>query len=144
MAQGDLTRIPTFLEELGKGTHDLDLAGYECILVSDTYAVASAATGTSTLTEVTGTGYAAVSLTVALSQVNNGIRWDSTVNPSWTKNASGPTDIRTAVIQDTNAATTVDITHVVDMTADGSTPISLQDGDISITFDANGITEIGT
>ena len=43
-----------------------------------------------------------------------------------------PTDIRTALIYNTTHAGTNDAIAYIDMTANGTTPISLQDGDITI------------
>ena len=70
-------------------------------------------------------------------------KWDSTDNPSWTQNGAGPTDVHYAIIfNDTDGSDKC--VGFIDMTTDGgTTPISLQAGNISITWNASGILTLG-
>ena len=148
MAQGTLTCNDSFSEGIGKAYFDLTTTtGHvlKCMLVSDTITIALAATDTSTLNEVTGTNYAAdgETLTNAWTRTGGTSTYDSTANHAWTQHASGPSNIKTAVVYDTNVAAVADIVCCIDMTEDGgTTAISLIAGNISITYDVNGLFDI--
>ena len=139
MARGDLVVFEEFALNIGDGSHDLDSDSFKCMLINNTTTptAASATPDTADFTEVTGTGYTAggASLTTTYTEVGGVATFDSTANPSWTQNGSGPTDIYWAIIYNTTHAGTNDAIAFIDM--DG--PVSLQDGDISITFNASGI-----
>lgn len=144
MAQGTLTLFEEFSLYIGDGSHDLNTDTFKLALINNT-TVPTAATLTpdfADFTEVTGTGYTAggETLTITWTEAGGTATFDSTTNPSWTQNGAGPTDIYYAIIYNTSHTGTNDAVAFIDMTADaGVTPISLQDGDISITFDASGI-----
>lgn len=144
MAQGTVTVFEEFTKYIGDGSHDLDNDTFKCMLINNT-TVPTAATATpdsADFTEVTGTGYTAggESLTITWTEAGGTATFDSTVNPSWTQNGAGPTDIYYAIIYNTTHAGTNDAVAFVDMTADGgTTPISLQSGDITLTWGASGI-----
>lgn len=149
MAQGTLLFVDNFSESLSKGNHNLAPAGdtLKCMLVSEGISsVLTTSVDSSSFTEVTGgTSYTAGGFTLVqtLTETNGTTTFGSSANPAWTKDASGPTDIRTALIYNTTAASE-DLIAYIDMTVDGgTTPISLQSGDISITFPSGVIGTIG-
>lgn len=144
MAQGTLTTFEEFRKYLADGSHDLDNDTFKCMLITNT-TVPTAATATpdsADFTEVSGGGYTAggVTLTVTWTEAGGTATFDSSVNPSWTQNGTGPTNIYYAIIYNSTHAGTNDAVAFIDMTTDGgTTPISLQAGDINITFNASGI-----
>ena len=144
MAQGDLVLFEEFSKYIGDGSHDLDNDTFKCALITNAV-VPTAATATpdfADFTEVSGGGYTAggETLTITWTEAGGTATFDSTVNPSWTQNGTGPTNIYYAIIYNTTHAGTNDAVAFIDMTTDGgTTPISLQAGDISITFNASGI-----
>lgn len=148
MAQGTLLFVDNFSESLSKGNHNLAPAGdtIKVMLISEGVAsVLTSSVDSSAFTEVSGGGYTAggVALTNTLSETGGTTTFGSSVNPSWTQNGSGPTNIKTALIYNTIAASE-DLIAYIDMTVDGgTTAISLQSGDISITFAGGVIGTIG-
>jgi len=145
MAQGDVTVFNSAKEYLADGTFDLDTHVFKIALVSNssllaTQADLALATG---FTQVTGgTSYTAGGETLTCTWVESAgtVTFDSSVNPSWVQDASGPTDIRYGIIYDDTDASDTALAFV-DLTAggDGTTAISLQTGDISITWAGTGI-----
>lgn len=150
MAQGDLTLFNEFSAELLGGTHDLAASGNTIkVALITTLPTASQTTPTlSDFTQVSGTGYTAggaeISSGMAVTNVSGSTyKWDSSVNPSWTQNGAGPTNIIAALIYNDTDASDKAI-GFVDMTTDGgTTPISLQAGNVSITWNASGILTLG-
>jgi hypothetical protein len=151
MAQGDLTLFDEFSLEVLSGTHNLAAAGNDIrvSLHSTALPLASAsAPSYGDWTEVTGTGYAATGELISVSQSVTNVsgatyKWDSDYNPSWTQNGAGPTDIIFALIYNDTDAGNLAI-GFIDMTTDsGTTPISLQAGNVSITWNASGILTLG-
>ena len=152
MAQGQLTLFNELSKELMSGTHSLNAGGNTIkVMLIDNTTVPTASTVSPTksdFTEVTGTGYTAggfaINSGMSLTQVSASFyKWDSTDNPSWSQNGAGPTDIYYAVIYNDSAASDECI-GFIDMTVDsGVTPISLQAGNVSITWNASGIFVLG-
>lgn len=148
MAQGTLLFVDNFSESLSKGNHNLAAAQdvIKVMLVSEGIAsVLTSSVDSSTFTEVTGTGYTAGGETLVntLSETGGTTTFGSSVNPSWTQNGAGPTNIRTALIYNSTAVSE-DLIAYIDMTVDaGTTAISLQSGDISIAFTGGVIGTIG-
>jgi len=148
MAQGTLLLFHEFSESIGDGRLDLDTDNFFCALVDTIPAVTDPiptwGAGGSTdlsLLEVSGTNYTpgGEALTEVWSQTTGTATFDSTANPSWTQNGAGPADVRAAVIYSDTAANK-DAIGFIDMTVDaGTTPLSLIDADIDITFNASGI-----
>lgn len=138
MAQGTVYTFEEFRDYIGDGSHDLDNDSFSIMLLSNTHnstiAIANATPDSGDYTEVSGTGYSAggESVTVTWTEVGGTATFATTSAASWTQNGSGPTDIRTALLYNTTHAGSNDAICYIDMTADGSTPISLQDGDITI------------
>jgi hypothetical protein len=152
MAQGDLTLFNEFSKDLLQGEHNL-AASQDQIkvgLVSVLPAATDAAVwATFSGNEVSGAGYTAggyvmTAASQAVTQVSGSTwKWDSSDNPNWSQNGSGPTDVVGAVIYN-ETATADEAIGFIDMTTDGgTTPISLQAGNISITWNASGILTLG-
>ena len=154
MAQGTFALFHEFSESIGDGRIDLDTdvfkIGLTTLQVGGTPSIAAAdavptwgAGGTTNLaaSEVAaGGGYTAGGNTLASvtwAQVAGSAKFDA-ADTSWTASAGSPTTIKSAVIYD-NTATNKDALGFIDMTADGTTAISLVAGDISVVFNASGI-----
>lgn len=147
MAQGTLAIFQEFAVDLGDKTHDFGNDTIKVALITDS--VTAAATDVTPVlgdyTQVTGgNGYTTGGETIG------SVTWTEAAGVatldgaavSWTKNASGPTDIFQAVIYNDTAATD-ECLAFVDMTADGgTTPISLVAGSISLDFNASGILTV--
>ncbi len=149
MAQGDLVVFEEFVQDLCGGVFNLQTGGDTIKIALITDAVtAIAATATPRLADFTqvtgGNGYTTGGETlgnIVGAEAGGVFTFDDTGTPSasWTQNGSGPTDIFQAIIYSSTAAADQAIAFV-DMTADsGTTPISLQDGDITWTPNASGI-----
>lgn len=139
-AQGTLVLFEEFSLNIANGVHDMDDDTFNIALITDAV-VAVAATASpdiSTFTQVaTGNGYTTggLALTTTFLEAGGVATFSSTGGPSaWTQNGSGPTDIFQGIIYNTSAAAT-DAVGFIEMTTDnGVTPISLVDGDITITW----------
>ena len=146
MAQGTLLLFEEFSLNIGNGDHDLDADSFKVMLISDTLvaAVTDLTPNSADYTEVTGTGYTAggEALTLTWLEVGGTATFAVTSGAtSWTQNGAGPTDIEQAIIYNTTHVGTQDAIGFIDMTTDaGVTPISLQDGDITITWQPNIFT----
>lgn len=140
MAQGTFTLFEEFRKTIADGSHDLDSDSFKVMLIDDTtIAVAATASPDSgDFTEVSGTGYTAggEAITCTYTEAAGVATFAvSSGNTVWSQNGAGPTDIEQAIIYNTSHAGTNDAIGFIDMTADaGVTPISLQDGDITITW----------
>ena len=138
MAQGTVYTFEEFRLNIGDGSHDLNTDVFNVMLLSNTHnttiAVANATPDSADYTEVVGTGYTAggIALTVTWTEAAGTATFAISNSPAWTQNGAGPTDIRTALIYNTSHIGTNDAIAYIDMTADGTTPISLVDGDITI------------
>ena len=150
MAQGDLTLFNEFSLETLSATHNLAAAGNTVkVALITTLPTASQTSPTLTdFTQVSGAGYTAGGEEITTGQAVTNVsgatyKWDSSVNPSWTQNGAGPTNIIGALIyNDTDASDKA--VGFIDMTTDGgTTPISLQAGNVSITWNASGILTLG-
>ncbi len=145
MAQGDLTLFEEFSLDIGDGTHDLDADTFKFALITNA-AVPAASTATPALgdfTQVTGGGYTAggETLTTTWTEAGGTATFDATGSPScsWTQNGTGPTNIYYGILYNSTAVGN-DAVCFVDMTTDGgTTPISLQAGDITWEANASGV-----
>ena len=158
MAQGTLALFDEFAESIGDGRIDLDTDSFKVAFVTlqvgGTPSIAKTdpvpcwgAGGTTNLntSEVAaGGGYTAEGdalASVTWGQTAGVATFDAADNV-WTSSASGdPATIKTAVIY-SDTATNKDCVGFVDMTADGTTAISLLAGDITITWGAGGILTV--
>jgi hypothetical protein len=143
MAQGTLTVFNEAKKNIS-GLVDLQADTFKVMLVTTLPAVGTASPDTGDFTEVTGgTSYVAGGISVALTWVESGgtVTCGSITVPTWVKDVSGPTNIVAAIVYSTVVGVGAgDALAFIDMTTDaGATPISLQTGDISITFNGSGL-----
>ena len=142
MAAGDLAVFNEAKQNIGNTLLDLSITtDFSVMLITTLPTVSDVTPDTADYTEVSGSNYTAggIALTTSWNEATGTVTFDSTVNPSWTQHASGPTNIKAALIY-SETAVGEDALAFIDMTTDGgTTAISLVDGDISITFHANGI-----
>lgn len=142
MAKGDVVVFNEAKQNIANGLLDLPAGtDFSCMLITTLPTAAQATPDSADFTEVTGAGYTAGGVALTTTWVESGgtVTFDSSVNPSWSQNASGPTNIVAALIY-SETAVGEDALAFIDLTNDGgTTPISLQDGDITITFNASGI-----
>lgn len=154
MAQGTLVVFSDFMTAFLEGNMNLETAAVKVALVSDSQATwtkatadprwgAGGATNLST-NEVTGTNYTAggnAAANPSVIEAGDVVTYDADDPATWLQHASGPTNIKTAVIYIDDANDYA--VGFVDMTADGgTTAISLADGDITLSFGASGIFTI--
>jgi hypothetical protein len=149
MAQGTVTLFEEFSLKIADGTHDLSSATgtWKVALLSDVIGTGITAADVdpdiSDYTQVTGgTSYTAGGETVAQTWTEAGGTATfeiTTATTTWTQDASGPTNINTALIYDDSLVGNNAI-GFMDMRDGGTTAISLQDGDITITWAANLFT----
>lgn len=148
MAQGDLLLFNEFSKDSLEAIHDLTTGGntVKVALITTLPVITQTTPTLGDFTEVSGAGYTAGGETISTNQdvtVVSGpqYKYDSSDNPSWNQNGSGPTNVVAGVIyNDTDATGPDKALGFVDMTVDGGvTPVSLQAGNISITWNASGI-----
>ena len=145
MAQGDFVLFEEFSLQISENINCGGDAFKVALITNAVVAVASSATPElADFTQVAGgNGYTTDGESLAAkswAEVGGVATFDDTGTPSvsWTKNASGPTDIFQGLVYSVTA-TNKDCVGFIDMTTDGgTTPISLQSGDITITPHANG------
>ena len=149
MAQGDLSLFNDFTLELMSKQHNFAAAGdvMKVALITTLPVVTQTTPTLADFTEVTGTGYTAggediqtgQSLTVVSGST---YKYDSSVNPSWSQNGAGPTNIVAGLLY--NSTVSDKAVAFIDLTTDGGvTPVSLQAGNVSITWNASGIGNFG-
>ena len=150
MSQGTLLTFEEFAKYIGDTSHDLSNDSFFVMLVDNTLVptVALSSPDSSDFTEVSGPGYSAngISLTTTWTEVGGVSSFKVTNSPiSWVQNASGPTNVYYAIIYNFSHSGSTDAVGFIDMTADGGiTPLSLQNADIVINFNANGIFKLST
>lgn len=149
MAQGDLLMFNEYSLQTMSGQHNQAAAGnvFKVALITTLPVITQTTPTLGDFTEVVGTGYTAGGIDIQTGQsltVVSGptYKYDSSVNPAWSQNGSGPTDIVAGLIY--NSTTSDRAIAFVDMTVDGgSTPVSLVAGNVSITWNASGIHTVG-
>jgi hypothetical protein len=141
MARGDLTVFEELAKTVGEKKIDFTNDTFRVALVDNSLTpTASDATPTwsdYSANEVSGTGYAAngAALTGQTWTEAAGVAtFDDTANVSWSQNASGFTDAYYAILY-SDTSSNDDAVCFIDMGG----PVSLVDGDISITWGASGI-----
>ena len=144
MARGDLTVFEEFALDIGKGVHDFTSDTLKLALIEDTSAPPAAdatpAWGDYSANEVSGTGYTAggEELTgVTFTEADGVATLDDTGNVTWSQNGAGPTDIYYAVLYNDDAASDQAICFI-----DMGGPVSLVDGDVTVTWNASGILTV--
>ena len=144
MARNDWVTFEEFSLDLADGEHDLGADTFKVGLLDDTTAP-TAADGTPrwgdySANEVSGTGYTAGGATLsgtAVAEVGGVTTFDDTGNVTWSQNGAGPTDIYWAVLYNDSAAADQAVGFL-----DMGGAVSLQDGDVTITWNASGILTI--
>lgn len=138
MAQGTLTLFEEFALNIGDGTHDLDANSFKIALITTIPTAADATPALGDYTEVSGGGYSAggEALTTTWTEASGTADFKHTGGTiTWSQNGTGPTNIKAGLIyNDTNVGK--EAVCFIDFTADGTTAISLQDGDITWTPEA--------
>lgn len=140
MSQGDVVVFNEAKQNIANGLLDLsNVSDFSCMLITTLPTAADLTPDSADYTEVSGTGYALVALATTWDEATGTVTFDSSVNPSWTQDAGGPTNIVAALIY-SETAVGEDALAFIDMTTDaGSTPLSLQAGDITLTFNVAGL-----
>lgn len=153
MAQGTFTLFNEFSKSIGDGRLDLDTHTLKFALISTTTTATAAvpcwgsggSTNLSTNEVSGGTSYVAggKSLSSVTWTQSGGVATldasDLSGANKWAQDVAGPTNIKTGILY-SDSATNKDCIGFMDMTADGgTTAISLQAGDISVTWNASGI-----
>lgn len=148
MAKGDLTIFEEFAADIGVEKLQLNTDTLKLGLITTAAASVAASTATPTWSdfsgaEVSGSGYTAGGATVASTSYTeaSGVGTLDGNDVTWSQNASGFTNARTGILYDdtpSSAALKVAICKV-DL---GSTNVSLQDGDVTVAWNASGILTI--
>jgi hypothetical protein len=143
MAQGTAALFNEFSEELARGTHAFGTHTITIALITTLPVITQTTPTLSDFTVVSGGSYANVNATIAISRVSGQTTIDITNNPTWSQDGSGPTNIKAALIYNNTDASDKGI-GFIDMTTDGgTTAVSMQAGDVSLTFNASGFMTIG-
>jgi len=146
MARNDWVTFEEFSLDLANGVHNLGSDTFKVALIdnTDTEPVAGTAepewADDFSGNEVSGTGYTAggTALTGVSTSEDAGVTtFDDTVNLTWSQNGAGPTNIYWAILYNDSAASK-ECVGFLDMGG----PVSLQDGDVSITWNASGILTV--
>ena len=141
MATGDVTLFEEFAKTIGEKKIALGADDFKVALIDDS-AAPTAADATPTWSdysanEVSGTNYTADGYTLtgdSWTEAGGVATFDDTGNVTWSQNAAGPTDIYWGILY-SDTSSNDDCICFIDMGG----PISLVDGDISITWNASGI-----
>jgi hypothetical protein len=139
MAQGTLLLFEEFAKSIGDGTHDLDTNAFKLALITTIPTAADASPALGDYTEVSGTNYTAGGepLTTTWTEASGTADFKHTGGTiTWTQHASGPATIKAGLVYDTTSGVTNAAVAFIDFTSDGSTAISLIDGDITWTPEA--------
>ena len=136
MAQGSVIVFNEFKQNISSGDIDLSADNINISLISNSSLDGSTASPDSgDFTQVTGGTYAEkTSVSKTWTETGGTATFALGANQVWSQDASGPTDIRYALVYSASHAGTEDAICLIDMTTggDGTTAISLQDGDITI------------
>lgn len=143
MPQGTFTLFEEFSKTLGDGSHKLDTDSFKVMLITEqvggtpSIAPPDASPDSSNYTEVTGTGYIPGGAEVVCSwtEANGTSTFQVTSgNTTWAQDASGPTNIKTALLYNINHVGLIDAIGFMDITVDGVTAVSMQTANIDITW----------
>lgn len=139
MAQGTLTLFEEFSLQIANGTHDMDNDTFKLALITTLPTASQATPALGDFTEVSGAGYTAGGQTLTTTWTEAGGTATFATDGStitWSQNGSGPTNIVAGIIYNDTAAGDPAICFIDFTTDNGTTPISLQDGDITWTAEA--------
>lgn len=151
MARGDMIIFDQFILDLGQKIHDLDGDDWQIGFVNNTTVPTRDTSGphwggtgtTNFATNQVSTGGTSYTGPVSLASeafteaVANTFRWDAADPTTWSQDASGPTDIYWAIIFN-NTDANKRCAAAIDMGG----PVSLVSGDVTVSFNANGIFQI--
>jgi hypothetical protein len=146
MAQGDWVTFEEFSLDLVNGVHNLGSDTLKVALIDNAATEPVAGTATPEWAadfsgnEVSGTGYTAGGETLSgtsTAEAAGVATLDDTGNVLWSQNAAGPTDIYWAILYNDTAASKECIGFL-----DMGGPVSLVDGDVTITWNASGILTV--
>jgi len=145
MARNDWVTFEEFSLDLANGVHNLGSDTFKVALIdnTDTEPVAGTATprwADFSGNEVSGTGYTAGGATLSgtsTAEAAGVTTFDDTGNVTWSQNGAGPTDIYWAVLYNDTAAADQAVGFL-----DMGGPVSLVDGDVTITWNASGILTV--
>ena len=143
MARGDAVTFEEFVLYLGAGAHDMDNDTFNVYLVTNAVAPTAADANPRygiAYTECTAGGaYSAKGETIAATSYVEaaGVGTFDGTDVTWAKTAGSPTDAYYAVVfNDTNG--TDQAVQFIDLGG----PVSIVDGDLSITWHASGLTTV--
>ena len=145
MARNDWVMFEEFSLDLANGVHNLGSNTFKVGLVDETTPVPVSTSVEPEWTdfsgnEVSGTGYSAGGATLSgtsTAEAAGVTTFDDTGNVTWSQNGAGPTNIYWAILYNDSAASK-ECVGFLDMGG----PVSLQDGDVSITWNALGILTV--
>jgi hypothetical protein len=146
MARNDWVTFEEFSLDLANGVHNLGADSFYVALIDDSATEPIAARANPAWTsdldgnEVSGTGYSAggALLSGTSSAEADGVTtFDDSGNVTWSQNGAGPTDVYWAILYNDSAAADEAVGFL-----DMGGPVSLIDGDISITWNASGILTV--
>ena len=133
----------SFKQELLQAKHDFTASTghtFKLALYTNSASFTAATTDYTTTNEVSGTGYTAdgYALTgLTYTEASGVATLDDTGNVTWSQNGAGPTDIYWAILYNDSAASDEAIGFL-----DMGGPVSLQDGDVTINWNASGILTV--
>jgi len=147
VAKGDLTVFEEFAKDIGLKLHQLDTDTHKLGLISTAASTGAVVASNASPTwsdfsgaEVSGSGYSAGGATVASTALTEaaGVATFDGSDVTWSQNASGFVNGRSAILYSSTASASNAICYV-DL---GSSNVSLVDGDITVAWNASGILTI--
>jgi hypothetical protein len=148
MAKGDLTIFEEFALSIGLEKMQLNTDTLKLGLITTAAASVAASTASPTwsdfsASEVSGSGYSAGGATIASNSYVEaaGVGTLDGNDVTWSQNASGFTNARTGIVYDDTPASAASKVAIckVDL---GSSSVSLQDGDVTVSWNSSGILTI--
>jgi hypothetical protein len=145
MAAGDITVFNDAKEWLCDGTHDLDGDTFKIGLITSAVTPADTTANPTWTTTFSGSQVATTAdyvdggntLTVTWTESAGTVTWDATNDITWSQNAGGGSARWGIIYNDSDASKScvafLDLGGAIDMSA----------GDLSVTWDANGIFQLG-
>lgn len=147
MARGDFVKFEEFSKSLGDGDHDLGSDTFALILITTLPTAADATPDRADYTECSAGGSystGGIVLTgVTYTEAGGVSTFDSTLDLAWAQAASSPTNVVAGLLVNNTHAGSNDAIGFIDITVDGgSTPVSMVDNPINVTWNASGILTV--
>ena len=149
MAKGDLTVFEEFAADIGVEKYQLNTDTLKVALISTAAGSVAASTASPTYSDfsgaemASGNGYTTGGATIASSSYAeaSGVGTLDGNDVTWSQNASGFTTARTAIVYTDTPASAASKAAIckVDL---GSSSVSLQDGDVTVSWNSSGILTI--